>query len=155
MKDIRRARKDDGIRIAEIFVFNYRLNFYPIFKDDDFYFKTLNVSDMTEAFEKETENIWVFDDGAVKGFIEISNNEIKRLFVEPVLQGRGIGQRLLEFAVKEKKVDRLWALEKNTRAIACYMRHGFILTEDKKHEEDTEEYLVRMVRRQGSDEWCI
>ena len=38
MKNIRKATQKDLARIAEIEVFNYRLNFYPIFKDDDFLF---------------------------------------------------------------------------------------------------------------------
>ena len=40
---IRRARTDDLNRIAEIEVFNYRLKFYPIFLDDEFYFGELQV----------------------------------------------------------------------------------------------------------------
>ena len=38
MKNIRQATTDDLARIAEIMVFNYRLNFYPTFQNDDFYF---------------------------------------------------------------------------------------------------------------------
>ena len=41
MNYIRQAKYDDLDRIAEIFVFNYRLNFYPIFRDDGFYFEEL------------------------------------------------------------------------------------------------------------------
>ena len=36
--EIRKAKISDINRIAEIEIFNYRLNFYPIFKNDDFYF---------------------------------------------------------------------------------------------------------------------
>ncbi len=41
----------------------------------------------------------------------------------------------------------LWALEKNTRAITFYKRNGFEITNDKKYEEDTTEFLVRMERK--------
>ena len=51
-----------------------------------------------------------------------------------------------EYAISERNVDHLWALEKNTKAIAFYQRHGFRMTGDKKFEEDTTEYLVRMER---------
>ena len=40
---IRKAKHDDLNRIAEIEVFNYRLKFYPIFLDDEFYFGELQV----------------------------------------------------------------------------------------------------------------
>ena len=146
MKYIRRATIDDLVRIAEMFVFNYRLNFYPIFQDDTFYFGELTVSNMVESFAKELDSIWVYDDGVVKGFIQIQKQEVKRLFVEPVLQGKAIGTELLEYGIAEKDANHLWALEKNIKAIAFYKRHGFNTTNKKKYEEDTTEFLVRMER---------
>ena len=146
MKYIRRATIDDLVRIAEMFVFNYRLNFYLIFQEDTFYFGELTVSNMVESFAKELDSIWVYDDGVVKGFIQIQKQEVKRLFVEPVLQGKAIGTELLEYGIAEKDANHLWALEKNIKAIAFYKRHGFNTTNKKKYEEDTTEFLVRMER---------
>ena len=143
---IRKATNNDLTRIAEIEVFNYRLNFYPIFRDDEFYFDELQVPKRMEAFEALIESIWVYDDGVVKGFIQVDGQEIKKLFVEPVLQGNAIGAELLNFAVTVCNADHLWALEKNLRAIRFYERHGFCVTPEKKLEEDTTEYLVRMER---------
>ena len=74
----------------------------------------------------------------------VDGKEIRKLVVEPVLQGNSIGKKLLEFAVSEMKTDFLWALEKNKRAIAFYERNGFSLSGERKNEEDTEEYLVKM-----------
>ena len=144
MNYIRQATIDDLVRIAEIFVFNYRLNFYPIFQEDTFYFEELTVSNLIESFVKELDSIWVYDDGVVKGFIQIQKQEVKRLFVEPVLQGKAIGTELLEYGIAEKDANHLWALEKNIKAIAFYKRHGFNMTNEKKYEEDTTEFLVRM-----------
>ena len=144
MKQIRMANERDLERIAEIEVFNYRLNFYPIFRCDEFYFDELTVSAKTAEYRDLLESFFVYDDGVVKGFIRVVGNEVKKLFVEPVLQGQGIGAKLLSFAVDELGVQQLWALEKNARAIAFYQRHGFKLTEDKRLEEDTTEYLVRL-----------
>ena len=146
MNYIRQAKYDDIERIAEILVFNYRLNFYPIFRDDGFYFEELTVAKQKANYEHELDSIWVYDDGVVKGFIQIENAEVKKLFVEPALQGNSIGAKLLEYAIAESNVNFLWALEKNTKAIAFYKRHGFNITNDKKYEEDTTEFLVRMER---------
>lgn len=144
---IRKATNNDLTRIAEIEVFNYRLNFYPIFRDDEFYFDELQVPKRIEAFEALIGSIWVYDDGAVKGFVQVNEQEIKKLFVEPVLQGNAIGAELLNFAVNVCNADHLWALEKNFRAIRFYERYGFCVTDEKKLEEDTTEYLIRMVRK--------
>ena len=146
VKNIRKATIDDLPRIAEIVVFNYRLNFYPIFKNDDYYFCELQVPNLMKQYESNVDHIWVYDDGAVKGIIQIDNREIKKLFVEPVLQGNGIGSELLTYAIENRNANTLWALEKNVRAIRFYERHGFQITTDKKLEEDTTEYLVRLER---------
>ena len=77
MNYIRQAKYDDIDRIAEILVFNYRLNFYPIFRDDGFYFEELTVVKQKATYEHELDSIWVYDDGVVKGFIQIENAQVK------------------------------------------------------------------------------
>lgn len=146
MKNIRKATLEDLARIAEIIIFNYRLNFYPIFKNDDYYFNELQVPKLMKQYESVVCDMWVYDDGAIKGVIQIENEEIKRLFVEPALQGKSIGGTLLKYAIDNHNVNTLWALEKNARAIRFYERYGFKITEEKRLEEDTTEYLVRLKR---------
>ena len=146
MENVRQATIADLSRIAEIVIFNYRLNFYPIFQNDDYYFNELQVSKVAKQYEDVVGNMQVQDDGVIKGVIQIENSEIKKLFVEPALQGKSIGSHLLKYAIVEHKANTLWALEKNVRAIRFYKRHGFNVTTDKKLEEDTTEYLVRLKR---------
>lgn len=146
MKNIRQATENDLSRIAEIIVFNYRLNFYPIFQNDDFYFGEMQVINLMEQYKNLLDNMWVYDDGAVKGVIHVENREIRKLFVEPVLQGNSIGSKLLSFAVNECSANSLWALEKNVRAIRFYERNGFCVTPKKIVEEGTSEYLVYLER---------
>lgn len=144
MEHIRQAKREDLARVAEIWVTNYRLNFYPIFRDDGFYFGELQVPGAMEMFAEQLPELYVYDDGVVKGFACIRGAEIVHLFVEPALQGRGIGERMLAFAVNEQSARFLWALEKNGRAIRFYERHGFCKTGEKKLEEDTDEYLLKL-----------
>ena len=147
---IRQATSQDACRIAEIEILGYRINFYPIFRDDSFYFGELQVASLMERHLTETgflQNTYVYDDGVVKGFIHLDGAEVKKLFVEPVLQGSGIGAALLQYAICEKNASFLWALEKNARAIRFYERHGFHATGDQKPEEGTTEYLIRLERK--------
>jgi putative acetyltransferase len=146
VEQIRQARLEDLNRIAEIEVFNYRLNFYPIFRSDWFYFQELQVPNVAERYRDSLEHLWVYDDGVVKGFLMARDGEVKKLFAEPVLQGCGIGAALLNYAIKTQNVKFLWALEKNTRAISFYLRHGFRVTSERKPEEGTSKYLIRMER---------
>jgi len=143
---IRPATAADLARIAEIEVFNYRLQFYPVFRNDDYYFAELTVPALMQERAEALPQILVYDDGVVKGFLLYAGTEVMKLFVEPVLQGQGIGAALLDYAVRELHADHLWALEKNTRAIAFYARHGFHPNGEKELEEDTDEYLVQLVR---------
>ena len=94
MEIIRKAEAKDLCRIAEILVFSKRLNYRPIFHNDEYSFGELQVVNV----------------------------------MKPLLTSSGIGASLLEFAIETFDVDHLWALEKNTRAIEFYKRHGFICT---------------------------
>lgn len=136
---VRPALAADASRIAEIIITNYRVNFYPFFHNDSFYFGELNVVDMASEYAEGSEalcNTYVYDDGVVKGIIRISRDEIEKLFIEPQFQSRGIGATLLDFAIHEKKASWLWVLEYNTRGIAFYQRHGFRLTGEKITEDE-------------------
>lgn len=148
MKYIRPASAEDASRIAEIIVTNYRINFYPFFHNDSYYFGELNVVKMAAEYSdgsQELRNSYVYDDGVVKGIIRISGHEVKKLYVEPQFQSQGIGAKLLEFAVHKLEVSELWALEYNTRGISFYQKNGFKLTGEKIMEDEWIP-LLKMVR---------
>lgn len=147
--NIRKAGTGDLSRVAEIYVFNNRINFFPVFKDEGFSFGELQVVPLINNYFKKDEiikNIYVYDDGVIKGFLQMDGTEICKLYVDVSFQSRGIGDELIAFAVRELHADHLWALEKNSRAVSFYQRHGFHLTGQKKFEEDTTEYLVKLER---------
>ncbi len=147
--NIRKATKKDLSRIAEIYVFNNRINYFPIFKDDEFSFGELQVVTIIDNYFGKDEilkNILVYDDGLIKGFIEMNGTEICKIYVDTFFQSEGIGKEIIEYVINEYHANNLWALEKNERAISFYKRHGFKLTGEKKFEEDTIKYLVKLTR---------
>jgi len=147
--NIRKATEKDVSRISEIYVFNNRINYWPIFKDNEFSFGELQVVTMVDNYFGKDEilkNILVYDDGLIKGFIQINGTEICKIYVDTFFQNEGIGKELIEYAIYEYNANNLWALEKNERAISFYKKHGFNLTGEKKFEEDTIEYLVQLTR---------
>ena len=146
---IRSAKAGDASRIAEMIITNYRVNFYPFFRNDEFYFSELNVVDMAAEYTEGSEeltNTYVYDDnGVIKGIIRVNGTEVVKLYVEPQFQNSGIGAELLGFAVEKFGADNLWALEYNERGIAFYRRHGFELTGEKMMEDEWVP-LVKLVR---------
>lgn len=147
--NIRKAEARDLSRIAEIFVFNNRINYYPIFGDAQYSFGELQVLSVIDSCFGKAEilkNLYVFDNGIVKGFIQMNGTEIVKLYADPFFQSHGVGKALIEFAVSRFGANHLWALEKNARAIAFYGRHDFLPTGKRKFEEGTTEYLVELRR---------
>ena len=136
---IREAKLDDLARIAEIEVFNYRLNFYHIFQDDTFYFQEMQVLNVINENKKRLGQLWVYDDNEiVKGFMWVDSQQIKKLFVEPVLQSRGIGSTLLEYAVDKLGATYLWALEK--------IRERLLFTKDMAFKQQKKKCWRKILR---------
>ncbi|MBR6717645.1 MAG: GNAT family N-acetyltransferase [Oscillospiraceae bacterium] len=157
MNPIRPASAADASRIAEIIITNYRVNFYPFFRNDPFYFGELNVVDMAAEYAEGTQALqqtYVYDDGVVKGVLRVCGDEVEKLYVEPQFQSQGIGAALLEFAISEMHVTNLWALEYNKRGIAFYSRHGF-LPNGETMTEDEWVPLIRLVRQPDSKEQTV
>ena len=130
---IRQATEKDVSRLAEILVFNNRLNFYPIFRCDEYSFGEMQVIPIANEFLNTPgllARTFVYDDGVVRGMMVLEGDEVKRLFVEPSFQGRGIGAALMERILSDARaigyervvLDTLPFLKS---AIALYRARGF------------------------------
>ena len=149
MEHIRPATLSDISRIAEILVFVKRINFRPIFRNDDYSFGELQVLSVAKEYAEDADLLsrtYVYDDGLIRGLIEIRSSEVVKLYVDHFFQGHGIGDKLLQFAVGRFGTNYLYALEKNSRALAFYARHGFTFQGEWKYEEGTPERLLKLVR---------
>lgn len=150
MEYIRRATVQDVSRIAEILVFNNRINYWPIFQDAAYSFGELQVVPLAEEYRSDAKRLrstFVYEDGVIKGLVQVEDGEVKKLYVDPCFQNEGIGAGLLNYAVKEQGAVFLWALEKNVKALRFYEKHGFYRTNQRMPEEGTAEYLVKLKRR--------
>lgn len=150
---IRHATVNDASRIAEILVYTKRMNYRRIFQNDKVSFGEMQVYPLAKEFidkPDRLENVWVYDDEFVKGMIRINREEIVELYVDTFFQNEGIGASLIKYAIERMKCDRLWVLEKNTKAIQFYKRYGFKLTGEKQLEEETTEYVIKMKREQST-----
>ena len=88
---IRKAKEKDLSRIAEIFICNNRINYFPIFKDESYSFGELQVVSFIDNYLKKDEvfkNLYIYDDGLIRGFIQMNGTEICKL--SPLMFGFGI-----------------------------------------------------------------
>ncbi|MFR8247596.1 MAG: GNAT family N-acetyltransferase [Roseburia sp.] len=147
--NIRKATEEDLSRIAEIFVFNNRINYFPIFKQEDFSFGELQVVSLIENYFGKTEimdTLFVAEDnGIIKGFMEIRGTEIGKLYVEPCFQS-GVW-RCVDKICHSKSTCGFFMGIRKIQTAHLYNCHGFIETGEKEYEEGTTEYLLKLVRR--------
>ena len=149
MQHIRPAVRSDYSRVAEIYVFSNRLEYFPIFKNTDFSFNKLQVSSYEETLvQRKHEHIYVYDDGIIKGFMIVTGEEILKLHVDYFFQNQSIGSRLLDYSIRRCKATYLWTLKKNQRAIHFYGRHNMEITDMIRPVDESSEHselLVKMV----------
>ncbi len=146
---IRKAVVGDASRIAEILIFTKRMNYRDIFKNDEVSFGEMQVYPLARSYIEDPgklANVWVFDDGIVKGMLHIEGTWIEELYVDTFFENQGIGTGLIEFAVDKMNCECLWVLERNKKAIHFYDRFGFKPTGERQREEGTTEYIIKMRR---------
>jgi len=78
---------------------------------------------------------WVFDlDGDIVGFISLIENEVAAIFVEPDLQGRGIGRSLMDYVRALRGELEVDVFEANSIGRRFYDRYGFLPMREYMHE---------------------
>jgi Acetyltransferases len=158
LTNVRRATNSDINRIAEIIVFTKRLKFRSIFNDDNYLFNTLNVVAVSEeTAQRKIENIFVYDDGIVKGMlyfqdVSITKSELCELYVDACFERNGIGQSLIKYYEQQcerKRIEiiELWSIEKNIAANMFYEAMNYKRTDEKRLIEKTSEYEVKYSRK--------
>ena len=68
------------------------------------------------------------DSGTIAAFMGLSNDCIEMLFVRPNAHGHGYGSRLVEFAIRKKRIYKVDVNEQNAAALGFYLHMGFETT---------------------------
>ena len=156
---IRVATIKDASRLAEIQIFSKRKAFRPIFQNDDVSFNEMSVLRLALYYQDvigALDDIYVFDDGIVKGMMKLDCKnsiwELKELYVDPFFQGEGVGTKLMRhFLTTAKSHDvkevYLWVLEENFAARKFYESDGYVYTGNKKEFSDSGKYLLNYALR--------
>ena len=121
---IRRATSDDADALGGLFVrARDRMAYLPRIPDDD--------RPKLGGWIVERHEVWVSqEDDVIAAFAGLSPGWLDHLYVEPALQGRGLGGALLDHAqARQPQGLQLWVFQKNEGARRFYERHGFRLVE--------------------------
>jgi putative acetyltransferase len=91
---------------------------------------------------------WVAEENGnnLIGFISLLGNYIGALFVAPTKQGKGVGTKLIEQAIREKEHLNVGVYSKNMDARRFYMKKGFTYLSEEIQPE-TDEIVINMTLR--------
>ncbi len=99
--------------------------------------------DMRDIYLPNAET-WVLEHaGEPAGFIALAGDEIGGLFLEPVMQGQGMGKALVDHAAGLHGPLSVEVFEKNAIGRRFYDRYGFLETSRYRH-EPSGEMTIRM-----------
>lgn len=91
---------------------------------------------------------YVFEkDSKVVGFSALHKNNLAAIFVEPDLQGKGIGKQLLNHAKSQRDVLTLSVYKENQASYQFYLSQGFeVISEQPDERTGHQEYTMSSVR---------
>ena len=88
--------------------------------------------------------VYVFDDGEIRGFIGLDKSYVAGLFVRGDSRGIGIGRNLISHAVSLKGSLSVHVFSKNEGAMRFYLKNGFLPVSSSENEDTGEsEVLLR------------
>ncbi|MCL2170151.1 MAG: GNAT family N-acetyltransferase [Defluviitaleaceae bacterium] len=164
---VRAMEAADIPRVAEIHVHAQRVAYRGIFSDEWLFGETTVIGRIAEFerwFAAEGSEGFVFDNGIITGFIMMGpcpdkdkvphGMELERIFVDPFMQGQGLGKILIEHCDKIAKKRGftevcLWVLEDNVNAQAFYVKNGYALDGAREYLANNSVTQVRYVRTIG------
>ena len=88
-------------------------------------------------------DVYLEEDGEIRGFIGLTGDHIAGLFVGHPYRGQGIGHRLLHHVQQLHPSLTLDVYEANERAVRFYQREGFCLL-DRRIDPDSGAYEYHM-----------
>ena len=84
----------------------------------------------------------------VIGFLGLAELKIEMLFLDPAYIGKGLGYKLMDYAVNTLKANAVDVNEQNTKATDFYEKYGFEVYERTAKDDQGRDYpLLRMKLR--------
>lgn len=88
--------------------------------------------------------VYVFEDGVIKGFVGLAENYIAGIFMKEEFQSKGIGGKLIHFLQSFKSELVLNVYEQNKNAVRFYEKQGFQIYQ-RNIEKETGQMECQMI----------
>ena len=103
---------EDSVRATHSFITEKEIQFYkPLILNE--YFKYVNLFCYKDSNNK------------IIGYMGIADDKLEMLFIDPEHRSKGIGKKLLNFAIANQGVKKVDANEENEQAVGFYLHIGF------------------------------
>ena len=119
------AKEDDFAEIVEVWEASVRATHHFLSEEDIRFFRPLILNDYLAAVDL---HCLKDESGRIHGFLGVSGEDVEMLFLAPQSRGRGLGKRLLTFALEELGARRVDVNEQNPAAVGFYEHMGFRVT---------------------------
>ncbi|WP_114790534.1 GNAT family N-acetyltransferase [Niabella yanshanensis] len=107
------------------------------------------IKNILRALDFSVLNVYCLLDGhQMAGFISIVNRKIEMLFIEPRYAGKGLGTKLIRFALNDHKACWIDVNEQNTKAVRFYLKRGFSIYERSDKDDLGLDYPLLKMRLQ-------
>ncbi|MDQ4141337.1 MAG: GNAT family N-acetyltransferase, partial [Bacteroidota bacterium] len=120
---IEKAYPKDFEEITEVWEASVRAT-HPFLREADIlYFRPLILNEYLKAV-----NLFCVKNaqGQIIGFLGTSEDKIEMLFIKPDVRGKGIGKKLVLYALNNLKLKKVDVNEQNQQAVGFYEHLGFI-----------------------------
>ena len=82
---------------------------------------------LPEIFKAVPVLIYRHESGEIAGFLGVVDHKLEMLFIDPAYMGKGIGRKLMRYAIDELKATKVDVNEHNAAATAFYQHIGFVV----------------------------
>lgn len=117
---IRTIKDTDYPRLIEIWE-SAVLNTHDFLKEDDF----LYYKEQLPFYFQHVSLFGFEQDGILTGFMGTSEEGLEMLFIDNNFRGKGIGKKLITYAITHLNITKVDVNEQNTQAVEFYKHIGF------------------------------
>lgn len=120
-QQIEKAFPEDYPEIVEVWEASVRATHHFLNEDHILFFKPLIPQYLSSVQLYCVRN----EQGRIDGFLGVAENSIEMLFLAPTSMGKGIGKKLIAFAIETLKANKVDVNEQNNQAVGFYHHLGF------------------------------